>query len=139
MDYLKDTDFKGAIGKTVLAQLRGDNDENVNEAEQLAISELAPLRGKFDIDKELLRVGEDRNKELTRMMVSITSYYLYNTVVDKEIPERIENNYDKELKDIRNMASGKQFSTLTGLQNADGTKKTNFRAGGDAPRDHNPW
>jgi len=136
MIFLTDTDFKGGIANAVLAKLRGVDDENLNESEQLAISELASLRGRFDIDGELKKVGTQRSTEMVRMMVSITIYYLYNTVIDDEIPERVDSNYKKEIKDIRSIAAGKTFSTLTLLTGSDGASKSKFRWGGDAPRDN---
>lgn len=137
MDFLTDNDFKGSIAATVLTKLRGTDDENLNEAEQLAISELATLRGRFNIDSELKQAGTQRSPEMVRMMVAITVYYLYNTVIDDEIPERIDSNYKKEIKDIRNIAAGNMFSTLKPLKASDGTNKSKFRSGGDAPRNNN--
>ncbi|RKE02316.1 DUF1320 family protein [Marinifilum flexuosum] len=136
MDFLTEQDFKGTISTTVLNRLRGENDENLNEAEQLAISELATLRGRFDIDAELGKVGAQRNEEIKRMMVTITVFYLYNTVIDDEIPERVDSNYTKEVKDIRAISSGKMHTTLKPLKSSDGTNKSKFRSGGDAPRNN---
>ncbi|PKQ69385.1 hypothetical protein BZG01_00155 [Labilibaculum manganireducens] len=136
MEFLTDTDLKGSISTKVLTSLRGADDVNLNEAEQLAISELATLRGRFDIDSELKQAGTSRSPEMVRMMVAITVYYLYNTVIDDEIPERISDNYSKEIKDIRAIASGKMYSTIKALTAADGTSKSKFRSGGDAPRDN---
>lgn len=136
MDFLIENDFKGTISTTVLNRLRGEDDENLNEAEQLAISELATLRGRFDIDAELGKTGAQRNDEMKRIMVSITVFYLYNTVIDDEIPERVDANYAKEIKDIRAISSGKMNTTITPLKSNDGTSKSKFRSGGDTPRDN---
>lgn len=136
MDFLTDKDLKGSMATTVLTKLRGTADEDLNEAEQLAISELASLRGRFDIDNELKQVGTNRSPEMVRMMVAITVYYLYNTVVDDEIPERVTDNYNKEIKDIRTIAAGKMHATLKPLTTSDGSAKSKFRSGGDAPRNN---
>lgn len=136
MDFLTDNDFKGSISVKVLEKLRGTDNENLNEAEQLAISELATLRGRFDIDIELKKADTQRSPEMVRMMLAITVYYLYNTVIDDEIPERIDSNYNKEIKDIRAIGSGKMSTTLTPLKATDGTAISKFRSGGDAPRDN---
>lgn len=136
MDFLTEKDLKGSVSTVVLNRLRGEGDENLNEAEQLAISELATLRGRFDIDAELGKAETQRNLEMLRMMVSITVFFLYNTVIDDEIPERVDSNYKKEIKDIRAISSGKMHTTLTPLKLSDGSSKSKFRSGGDAPRNN---
>ena len=137
MRFLKDTDFKGIIALTILNRLRGVNDEDLNESEKLAVSELASLRGRYDIDAELGKSGDNRNEEMKRMVVNITAYYLYNTVIDDEIPERIADNFKKESRAIQNIAQGKTFCTLKPLKLTDGTIKSKFRSGSDKGRDNN--
>ncbi|PTN08053.1 uncharacterized protein DUF1320 [Mangrovibacterium marinum] len=136
MIFLTDTDFKGLLAPIVLAKLRGTNDENLNESEKLAVSELDPLRGKFNMDAELSKSGVTRNRTLVRIMANITAYYVYNTVVDDEIPERIVANWKKELATIEKIASGKLNSTLLTLEDADGKSATVFRWGSNAKRSH---
>jgi len=139
MEFLAESDLKGSIGTTTLAQLKGADSENIATSEQLAISELAPLRGKYNIDAELAKTSTDRNKELLRMMVAITIYYLYNTVVDQEIPQRVVDNFDREVKNIKAISTGNQYTTIEAITETDGTTRTNFRYGGDDPRSHDPF
>lgn len=136
MIFLTDTDFKGILSPLVLTQLRGTGSENLSESEKLAISELDPLRAKFNINSELQKAGTTRNKTLVRILVNITAYYLYNTVVDDEIPERITANWKKELATIEKIATGKINSTLDTLEDAEGKAETNFRWGSNAKRSH---
>lgn len=136
MEFLRENDFKGVAAKGVLATLKGNSNINLAEAEGMAISKLDPLRGKFDIDAELSKTGDNRNKGLVRMMVNITAYYLYNTVPDDDIPERVADNYKDEIKDIEKIASGKMNSTLTALTGDDGKTKTVFRWGSNPSRSH---
>ena len=136
MEFLRENDFKGVVAKGVLTTLKGNSNINLAEAEGLAISKLDPLRGRFDVGAELAKPGDNRNRALLRMMVNITAYYLYNTVPDDEIPERVVDNYKDELKDIKEIASGKLNSTLTTLTGDDGNAKTVFRWGSNPRRSH---
>lgn len=138
LQFLTDDDFWGSISRNVLTQLRGEIDENIETAEQLAISELSCLRGKYDVDAELAKTTTGRNQELIRILVSITAYYLYNTVVDDEIPERIQANFEKEVKHIISVCKG-TYTTLDRLTDSDGENKTNFRYGSDDLRSHDPY
>ncbi len=135
MTFLQATDFSGIINTATLNSLRGDADVNLDKAEQLAISELAPLHYTYNVAGELGKTGGDRNNELIRVMVHLTAYYLYNTVEDVGIPERIDENYSTQRKDIAKIASGDLHTTITPLT-VDGERKGTYFFGGDVPRDN---
>lgn len=138
LQFLEENDFKGTISTSVLATLKGTDSENLEKAEQLAISELSCLYASYDIDAELAKTGSFRNKELVRIVVGITAYYLYNTVVDDEIPERIRNNFEKEYKHVVDVCKG-LASTLDKLTDDDGEAVTRFRFDADDQRSHDPF
>lgn len=136
MQFLTTTDFNGIISASSYNSLKGTADANVNEAEKLALSELAPLRGNYDVAYELALTGTSRNAEVIRILVHIAAYYLYNTVEDVEIPERIDNNYNNQVKLIAKIAGGSVYTTIKPLLNEDLTPKSNYRFGGDEPRNN---
>ncbi|WP_346856574.1 hypothetical protein [uncultured Draconibacterium sp.] len=138
LQFLSDTDFKGTLSDTVLTKLRGTADANLEKAEELGISELSCLYSKYDIDTELAKTSTGRNKELVRIVVAFTAYYLYNTVIDDDIPERISENFEKEYKHVLAVCKGlaATFDTLT---NTDGDTVTRFRSGSDTLRSHDPF
>lgn len=136
MKFLKETDLIGILASSILEGLRGVADKDLNTAEELAISELDPLRGKFDIVGELAKTGSNRNGLLVRIQVHITAYYLYNRVVDDEIPQRIIDNYKKEIATIEKIAAGKMSSTLDPLTDDSGNVETLFRWGSNKKRTH---
>lgn len=137
LQFLTEADFKGVLGATVLLGLKGTNSENLIDSESLAISELDPLQGKFDITNMLATSGTSRHKVLVRILVNITAYYLYNTVPDDEIPQRIVDNWKKELQLIKDLAAGKASSTLVVLTDDDtGEAVLTFRWGSNKKRTH---
>lgn len=137
LKFLTEPDFKGILGASVLASLKGADSVNLAESELRSISELDPLRAKFDIDGMLAKVANERHPVLIRILVHITAYYLYNTVPDDDIPDRIVDNWKKELLFIKELASGKASSTLDNLTNeTTGEKVTNFRWGSNKRRSH---
>lgn len=137
MQFLTDNDFKGIIGASTLAQLRGTADADLNSAESLAFSELDPLYARFDIAAELAKTGTGRNAVMVRLMVHITAYYLYNKVEDNDIPDRIVENYKTQVRDIEKFANGSKSCTLATLLDATTEAPvSNYRFGGDAPRDN---
>jgi hypothetical protein len=138
LQFLEENDFKGTISTSVLDTLKGTNSENLEQAEQLALSELSCLYATYDVDAELAKTGTSRNKELVRILVSITAYYLYNTVVDDEIPERIKENFEKEYKHVIAVCKG-LASSLDKLTGDDGSAVTRFRFDADDQRSHDPY
>lgn len=136
MQFLETTDFNGIIGANTLNSLRGADDVNLATAEKLAITELDPLRAKFNIPVELVKSGDSRNGLLIRLMIHITAYYLFNTVDDNDIPERITENYNTQIKNIAKIAAGSMECTLTTLYDQEGAQKTSYRFGSDASRDN---
>ena len=137
LQFLETNEFKGTIADAVLTKLSGTDNVNLEKAEQLAISELSCLYSKYDIAAELAKTSTNRNTELVRILVAITAYYLYNTVIDDDIPERISKNFEKEYKQIIAICKGlaATFDTLT---NDDGDTVTRFRSGSDTARSHDP-
>jgi phage gp36-like protein len=137
LQFIAETDFKGILGTSVLTGLKGANSENLIESELRAISELDPLKAKYDLATMLAKQGIERHAVLIRILVHITAYYLYNTVPDDEIPQRIVDNWKKELLFIKELASGKASSTLDVITDeTTGEKVTSFRWGSNAKRSH---
>lgn len=135
MEFLSDSDLKGSISAGTLTSLRGTLDENLDQSEAMAISEIAPLRELYDIDAEIRKTTDQRNAELIRILVAFTIYYLYNTVEDDSIPERVNNNYEKELKAVMLISQGKQSTTLERLTDDTGETISHFRFNDEQPRD----
>ena len=137
LKFITEADFKGILGTSVIAGLKGLNSENLIESELRAISELDPLKAKFNLDALLSAGGTERHPVLIRILVHITAYYLYNTVPDDEIPQRIVDNWKKELQLIKDLASGKASSTLEVKANEiTGELVTSFRWGSNKKRSH---
>ncbi len=136
MQFLTVTDFTGIIGTNTLTSLRGTADANLDTSEGLAISELDPLRANFDITAELAKTGTGRNSLMIRLLVHITAYYLFNTVDDNDIPERIVDNYKMQITDIQKISTGKLSCTLDTLLDDDEYPKSNYRFGSNTPRDN---
>jgi phage gp36-like protein len=137
MQFLTDNDLKGVIGATTLTTLQGINSENLGNAEELAFSELDPLRQNYDIDGELAKSATARNAMLVRMLVHITVFYLFNTVEDVDIPDRVNTNFQNQLKTIEKIAAGKMSATLDSI--VDETTElpnSKYRFGGNDARDN---
>jgi hypothetical protein len=137
MTFLTDTDFKGILGSNTLSALRGTDDEDIDTAESHAISELSVLEGNYNITSDLAASDDARNVELIRILVHLTAYYLYNTSEAIDIPDRIDTNYSNIRRDLAKIASGSLHTTLTPLYDSESKAKSNYRFGGDAPRDNN--
>lgn len=146
MIFLKFEDFDTFINKRAFDSLiKSDiTDENgvsqkLNDSERLAYGDIqSNLSARYDINYELGMTDEARNATLIKWMLSLTVYYLHNTVADIDIPERVIKNYDDARKDIAALASGKISSNLKTLM-VEGKAKTKFRWGSSPKRNHSPY
>lgn len=139
MKFLEQSDYRTFINQDLLNMLLSGDMEKLEEAEGYAAGYiLSNLSARYDTLLEFSRTGAARNQTLVRWMLSLSVYFLHNTVADTDIPERVAKNYDDARREIEAVASGKCATDLLPLRTA-GKAKTRFRWGSSAKRSHNPF
>lgn len=140
MDFLQSEDYNSFINQQLLNMLiEGDGDKIVN-AENMAYGFIIDcLAQRYNMRTEFSKIGANRNATLVRWMLSLSVYFLHNTVPDTDIPERVAKNYDDARKEIIGIAEGKGATSLAPLVTTDGKAKTRFRWGSSPKRSHNPF
>lgn len=139
MDFLQQSDYNSFINPQLLNMLLEGDSDKLEDAEDMASGYInSNLSARYNLTTEFSRSAGGRNKTLVRWMLSLSVYYLHNTVADTDIPERVAKNYDDVRKEIEAVASGKMATDLLPLQQ-DGKVKTRFRWGSSPKRSHNPF
>lgn len=139
MDFLQQSDYNSFINPQLFMMLLEGDTGKLEDAEDMALGYIhSNLSARYNLITEFSRSGTGRNKTLVRWMLSLSVYYLHNTVADTDIPERVAKNYDDVRKEIEAVAAGKMATDLTPLQK-DGKVKTRFRWGSSPKRKHNPF
>lgn len=139
MDFLQQSDYNSFINPQLFLMLLEGDTGKLEDAEDMAFGYIhSNLSARYNLTAEFSRSGTGRNKTLVRWMLSLSVYYLHNTVADTDIPERVAKNYDDVRKEIEAVAAGKMATDLTPLQK-DGKVKTRFRWGSSPKRKHNPF
>lgn len=139
MDFLQQSDYNSFINPQLLNMLLEGDIGRLENAEDMASGYInSNLSARYNLTTEFSRSSGGRNKTLVRWMLSLSVYYLHNTVADTDIPERVAKNYDDVRKEIEAVASGKMATDLIPLQQ-DGKVKTRFRWGSSPKRSHNPF
>lgn len=139
MDFLQQSDYNSFINPQLLIMLLEGDTGRLEDAEDMASGYIySNLSARYNLASEFSRSGTGRNKTLVRWMLSLSVYYLHNTVADTDIPERVAKNYDDVRREIEAVASGKMATDLMPLQK-DGKVKTRFRWGSSPKRSHNPF
>ena len=111
VDYLQTCDFLVFISEASLKKLIRDEDCKILNAQTMAYGYISEkLSGRYQIIKELSKEGDSRNASMVRWMTVLTVYFLYQSVPDESIPERVRLNYEDVLKEIDRVASGKDNS-----------------------------
>lgn len=137
--YLEPSDYLIYISEDTLRKMLRSDNYKLTEAEGNAVSHLDRLREKFNIEAELIRTGDNRNRILVRWLASLSVYYLYQCVPDDEIPERVIKNFNDAVDEIGRVASGRDACTLERKTDSTGRAKTSFVYSSNKRRTHNPF
>ena len=139
-NFLTLTDYLVFITQGALQKILRVNDSKMFDAERMAYGHIyEKLSASFNLDAEIQKSGTDRNPALVRWMAVLAIYYIYQSVPDNEIPERIRLNYEDVITEIQRVASGKDNSTLQPVTSADGTVRSRSRFYYRPRRTHNPF
>lgn len=141
VDYLETCDFILFISEAALRKLIRDEDCKILNAQTMAYGYLSEkLSGRYQISKELTQSGENRNPAMVRWMAVLSIYYLYQSIPDEDIPERVRLNYEDIIREIERVASGKDNSTLEPAVGSDGKPRSgSSRWTSNVRRSHNPF
>lgn len=138
--FLTIKDYLVFITEGVLRKIVRDNDTKLTDSERMAYGYIyEKLSGRFNIDLEMARRGEDRNPALVRWMAVLAIYYIYQSVPDEEIPERVRQNYEDAITEIQRVASGKDNSTLSLVTDQSGEVRVRSRFYYEARRNQRPF
>ncbi len=138
--FLTIKDYLVFITEGVLKKIVRDNDTKLTDSERMAYGYIyEKLSGRFNIDLEIARRGEDRNPALVRWMAVLAIYYIYQSVPDEEIPERVRQNYEDAIAEIQRVASGKDNSTLSPVTDPSGEVRVRSRFYYEARRNQRPF
>lgn len=138
-DFIQAGDYSAFINGNILNKITQGNEDKIFNAEEMAIGFVVSKLGeRFDIQAELRKQGESRNKTLLRWLLSMSVYHLYNTIPDTEIPERVTKNHEYARQEISAIAKGKDPTDLLQFSSS-GIKKTRFRWGSAPRRSHSPF
>lgn len=140
IQFLQPADFLVFITESAFQKLLRNNDSKLTDSERLAYGYIAEkLSARFRITEEIAEQGESRNLSLVRWMSCLSIYFLYQSVPDEEIPERVVKNYDDVCREVERTAAGKDNCTLLPVLDHSGKPKTAFRWSSQPRRSHNPF
>lgn len=140
IDFLETADYLVFITETAFRKLIREDKCKFLDVQGMAFGYIREkLSAKYHIDTELSERGDYRNPSLVRWMTILSVYYLYQSVPDDEIPERVRMNYEDVIREIDRVASGKDNCSLSPVLCADGKVKTHFRWTSSTRRTHNPF
>lgn len=140
IDYLDVKDYLVFITETAFRKLIRDNSCKFLDAQGMAYGYIREkLSARYKVEQELSIKGDGRNPSMVRWMGILSVYYLYQSVPDDEIPERVRINYEDVIREIDRVASGKDNCTIQPVIGADGKARTQFRWASSPRRTHNPF
>ena len=139
-NFLTLPDYLVFITQGALQKILRDNETKLIDSERMAYGYVyEKLSASFNLDAEIQKREGNRNPALVRWMAVLAIYYIYQSVPDNEIPERVRLNYEDAIAEIQRVASGKDNSTLQPVTAADGTVRSRSRFYYQPRRSHNPF
>lgn len=140
IQFLQPADYLTFVSEEALRKLLHNNESKLTASESNAYGYIyEKLSARYRIDQEIGHEGESRNLGLVRWMVILAVYYLYQSVPDGDMPERVRLNYEDVLKELDRVASGRDNCTLAPVTDSTGKPRTSFRWSGQPRRSHNPF
>ena len=123
--FFTPADYLVFITKSVLDKILRNTEAKLTDAERIAYGYIyAKLSSRFELDKESAKRGDERNSDLVRWMAVLAVYYLYQSIADMDIPERVRMNYEDVIAEIQRVASGKDSSSLSPITTPEGKPRT---------------
>jgi phage gp36-like protein len=146
MSYLSNSDFQKSIKDHRLQQII-DSDLEEEVALLAYASDTAEsiirdyLNSRYDVDAIFAKSGNQRDKQVTRWMLMIAIYVIYDRIEDDMVPERVIKNYDDTLKHLVSICDGRVEAVLPRKKDDEDNPKTKFRWGSNRmnSRDFGTW
>ncbi len=134
-------DWEEWVDKTIIDQITSNDDSKLGKHENMAIQMVRDAAsGKYDMDTELGKTGDSRNETLIRYVMSGAVYFLYNSVNDLQVPDRVLQNYEDVRDELKLISSGKMNVEFDRLEDPDNDGDiTNFKYGSEDRRENNPY
>lgn len=110
-NFISKDDYKYQIRTYRLDQILEAQDEDeeliLNTAEGEAIAILRKhLDERYDMNTELAKSADSRNKVLLRYAKVLVIYFIYERIPDDLVPDRVVKNYDEVMKSLEKIEDG---------------------------------
>ena len=135
MNFITPEDLSVTIRDRKLQMILDQDNSILDDAEKLAIATVqSSLAPKYDLDIIFNTTGDDRSLVLVRYIINLMTYYIYERIPDKLVPERVIKNYNDTTKSLLAIEDGKKNMILPHKTKTDGSLQTKFRWGSEKPR-----
>jgi phage gp36-like protein len=119
--FITDEDYKVVIGDTALKVISQTSDENRINAENEAVEEISGyLRPTYDVSAIFSAEGDDRNKLVVMYTADIALYHMIASQPQKFGTEVRKERYERAIKWLEGVQSGKIIPDLPRAVNEDG-------------------
>lgn len=119
--FITEDDYKVVVGDTALKIISQASEENRTNAQQAAQEEISGyLRPKYDCTQIFATEGPDRNRQIVMYACDIALYHLVSAQPQKMGSEVRKERYDRAIKWLEGVQSGKIIPDLPLVVDEDG-------------------
>lgn len=140
MSFINQQDYAIVIGDAALKILSQAGDDIRQNAEKEAQEEISSyLRPLYDVDLIFSKEGNDRNLQLVMYCCDIALYHLVSSLPQRMGIEIRKERYDRAVKWLEGVQSGRVVPDLPMKTNDDGTPTNPALIYGSQIKQHNTW
>lgn len=134
--YITNDDIKNTLRDARLTQIIDGDQDIVNDAVNTAIAMLTDaLAPRYDTDAIFAATGAARHPQVVWWSLSYVTFFLYQRVPDKQIPQRVLDNYNEAKETLEAIERQERNTTLPIKTAQDGTQiPPKFRWGSERRR-----
>jgi len=108
MAFLEKQDFTASIHEEILNALTRDNDDVIEDNVSRTVDEMkAYMNGRYDTTAIFNATGDDRNKFIVRLGLSISIYYICLAHNPRKLTQTILSEFERAIETLEKIQSGK--------------------------------
>lgn len=108
MPFITKEDFDASVHEDILNALTKGNDDVITDNVANTIAEMESyLTGRYDVDNIFNKEGDQRNKFLLRIGLTLSKYYIYLAHNPRKLNSTMVAEFEKAIEDLEKIQAGK--------------------------------
>lgn len=123
MPFATKIDFPASLHADILDALTRNDDSVISDNVDRAVDEVkAYLNGRYNVEVDFAKTGNERNKFLLRIVVTMALYYIYQVHNPRKLTQVVIDEFNRYIEMLEGIQAGRINPVgLTPVSDGDGT------------------